>query len=136
VTDPIPNTAEVSSGVHDELLSVQERRIEAMIAQDLDVLQEILGADLRYVHSHGRVDSKQSFLDLVSGGNPAYKGVYFRDVDVHRLGADAAVLRGTAEMHLLRTNGEEPRYVILFTDVYAKRAGRWEQVAWQATARA
>ena len=45
---------------------------------------------------------------------------------------DTVVLTGRAEISIDRA-GEPISFAVRFTDVYAKRAGGWQMVAWQST---
>ena len=112
-----------------EILRVEAKRIGAMVARDLDVLDPILADDLSYSHSSGRTDTKASFVELVRSGH--YLGVDFLERDVVPCG-DAAIVRGRAQMRVSH-DGENLSYPILFLEVYALRRSAWQLVAWQAT---
>jgi hypothetical protein len=118
----------VGDDVEQEILRVEARRIDAMVALDLEALDPILADDLSYSHSSGRTDTKTSFLELVRSGH--YLGVDFLKRDVVPCG-NAAVVRGHAQMRV-NHDGENLSYPILFLEVYALR-GTWQLVAWQAT---
>ena len=115
--------------VEQEILRVEAKRIGAMVALDLGVLDPILADDLSYSHSSGRTDTKASFLGLVRSGH--YLGVDFLERDVVPCG-NAAIVRGRAQMRV-NHDGENLSYQILFLEVYALRGGAWQLVAWQAT---
>ena len=66
----------------DEILALENRRIEAMLKGDVQTLEEILADDLIYTHTTARLDDKASFIDaektaksvymlteLITGGN-------------------------------------------------------------------
>ena len=115
--------------VEQEILRVETRRIDAMVALDLASLDPILADDLSYSHSSGRTDTKASFLELVRSGH--YLGVDFARRDVVPCG-NAAIVRGRAQMRV-NHDGESLSYPILFLEVYALRGNAWQLVAWQAT---
>jgi hypothetical protein len=119
----------VGDDVEQEILRVESKRIDAMVALDLDGLDPILADDLSYSHSSGRTDTKGSFLELVRSGH--YLGVDFLERDVVPCG-NAAIVRGRAQMRV-NHDGENLSYPILFLEVYALRGGAWQLVAWQAT---
>ena len=48
----------------DEILALENRRIEAMLKGDVQALEEILADDLVYTHTTARLDTKTSFIDL------------------------------------------------------------------------
>jgi hypothetical protein len=109
---------------------LEARRIDCMVRKDLQGLSPLLADDLSYSHSSGRTDTKASFLELVRKGH--YLGVDFATSAVIVSG-DAAVVRGLARMHVTGEDGAELRYPVLFLDVYVRRNGHWQLLAWQAT---
>jgi hypothetical protein len=50
------------------VLAADDARIAALTSGDAEALAEWLADDLRYVHSFGSVDTKDSFLELVRSG--------------------------------------------------------------------
>ena len=111
----------------DEIIALENRRTKAMIAGDVDALNEILADDLIYTHTTARIDTKSSFIDAISSGRSNYRSIELEDVNVRQFG-DTAVVTGHAKFHVGDNNFEAR-----FTDVYAKRNGAWQMVAWQAT---
>jgi len=111
----------------DEIIALEDRRIEAMVKGDVKALEEILADDLVYTHTTARLDTKASFIDAVKTGRSNYKSVEREDVKVRQFG-DTAVVTGHAKFHV-GDNKFEARY----TDVYVKRNGAWQMVAWQST---
>ena len=111
----------------DEILALEDRRIEAMVKGDVLALGEILADDLIYTHTTARLDTKASFIDAVKTGKSNYKSVDRNDVEVRSLG-DTAVVTGHAKFHV-----GDNKFEARFIDVYAKRNGAWQMVAWQST---
>jgi ketosteroid isomerase-like protein len=111
----------------DEILALENRRIEAMVNGDVQALDEILADDLIYTHTTARLDTKASFIDAVKTGKSNYKSVDREGVEVKNLG-DTAVVTGHAKFHV-----GDNKFAARFIDVYAKRNGAWQMVAWQST---
>lgn len=111
----------------EEIIALENRRIEAMTKGDVAALEEILADDLLYTHTTARIDTKASFIDAVSTGRSNYKSIERKDVKVRDFG-DTAVVTGQAKFHV-GNNKFEARYI----DVYAKRGDAWQMVAWQST---
>ena len=111
----------------DEILALEDRRIEAMTSGDIKTLGEILADDLIYTHTTARLETKGSFIEAIVSGRTNYKSVERKDVEVRNLG-DTAVVTGQARFHV-GNNKFEARFI----DVYAKRNGAWQMVAWQST---
>jgi hypothetical protein len=110
-----------------EILALEDRRIEAMVAGDVQALEEILADDLIYTHTTARLDTKASFIDAVKTGKSNYKSVDRKDVEVRDL-RDTAVVTGHAKFHV-----GDNKFEARFIDVYARRNGAWQMVAWQST---
>ena len=94
----------------------------------------MLAPELSYVHSGGRNDNRQAFIDLIASPNSNYLGIDYSGTEVIAWGDSSATVRGIARLHLgARANGPETTYSVLFIDVWAKRDGRWPMIAWNAT---
>jgi hypothetical protein len=115
--------------IEQTILSLEATRIAAMVRRDIAALAPLLADDLSYSHSSGRTDTKASFLELVRSGH--YLAVDFPEREVVPC-EDAAIVRGRAQMRVSH-EGEDLSYPILFLDVYARRNGAWQLIAWQAT---
>ena len=115
----------------DEIIKLENRRIEAMTRQDVQALEGILADDLSYTHSTGRLESKSEFISSLTSGRTKYQSIERDDVKVRQYG-DAAVVTGSAKFHV-NANGQDIKFQVRFTDVYAKRDGAWQMVAWQST---
>jgi len=111
----------------DEIIALENRRIEAMIKGDIQALEEILADDLIYTHTTARLDTKTSFIEAISSGRSKYRSVEREDVKVRQFG-DTAVVTGHAKFHV-----GDNKFEARFIDVYAKRNGTWQMVAWQST---
>jgi len=111
----------------DEILALEDRRIEAMTSGDVKTLGEILADDLIYTHTTARLDTKASFIEAIASGRSNYKSFERKDVEVRDLG-DTAVVTGHAKIHV-----GDNKFEARFIDVYFKRNGAWQMVAWQST---
>ncbi len=111
----------------DEIIELENRRIEAMIKGDAQALEEILADDLIYTHTTARLDTKTSFRADISSGSSNYRSVERKDVEVRQFG-DTAIVTGHAKFHV-----GDNRFEARFIDVYAKRNDAWQMVAWQST---
>ena len=64
-------------------------------------------------------------------GSTVYTSVEPSDVKAQDLG-DTVVLTGTCQIKVT-SNGTPNAFGVRFTDVYARRDGRWQMVTWQST---
>jgi ketosteroid isomerase-like protein len=113
------------------IIDLDRKRMQAMAAKDIATLNDVLADDLIYTHSSARLDTKQSLIGNMQSGSTVYQSVVPSDVQAQDLG-DAVVLTGIARIKV--TSGGKPMdFGVRFTDVYAKRGGKWQMVTWQST---
>ena len=113
------------------VIDLDKKRMHAMAAKDVATLQSVLADDLIYTHSSARLDTKKSLVDNMTSGATVYSSVEPSDVKAQDLG-DTVVLTGIAQIKVT-ANGNSLAFGVRFTDVYAKRDGRWQMVTWQST---
>ena len=115
--------------LENRILSLEAKRIEAMVKKDIATLDALLADDLTYTHSGGTTDTKASFITLIKERG-RYQGVDYSNTQVIPFaGGTTVVVRGRAQIRLEGVAG----YPVLFLDVWALRDGAWKMVAWQAT---
>jgi hypothetical protein len=121
--------AEGDKALETRILSLETKRIEAMVKKDVATLDALLADDLTYTHSGGTTDTKASFITLIKERG-RYQGVDYSNTQVIPFaGGTAVAVRGRAQIRLEGVAG----YPVLFLDVWALRDGAWKMVAWQAT---
>ncbi len=113
------------------VIELDRKRMQAMAAKDFATLEAVLGDDLIYTHSSARMDTKKSIIANMQSGSTVYTSVEPSDVQAQDLG-DVVVLTGIARIKVT-SNGTPNAFGVRFTDVYARRGGRWQMVAWQST---
>jgi len=115
--------------LENRILSLEARRVEAMVKKDIATLDALLADDLTYTHSGGTTDTKASFITLIKERG-RYQGVDYSNTQVIPFaGGTSVAVRGRAQIRLEGVAG----YPVLFLDVWALRDGAWKMVAWQAT---
>ncbi len=114
-----------------DVQKLDAERFDAMIRGDAAALEGLLADDLVYTHASGKVDSKASFLDDVKGGQLRYKVIRPEDPKLSVYG-DTAVATGLAAFEV-NNHGQELNMRLRYTDVWVKRGGKWQMVAWQST---
>lgn len=113
------------------IIELDKKRMQAMADKDYAALDAIIADDLIYTHSSARLDTKKSLIGNMESGSTVYQSVEPSDVQAQDLG-DSVVLTGVAKIKVM-TGGKPNAFTVRFTDVYAKRAGKWQMVAWQST---
>src|SRR5579864_1306684 len=113
------------------VLTVDAERAEAQIKQDSATLDRVLGDDLTYVHASGLVQSKAEFIADLKPGKRVYKSINNSNVNVRVL-QSAAIITARSDIHV-SFEGKDNELSLRVTEVYAKRGGHWQLVAYQAT---
>jgi ketosteroid isomerase-like protein len=113
------------------IIALDKKRMQAMAEKDFATLNAVLADDLSYTHSSARLDTKQSLIGNMQSGATVYTSVEPSEVKAQDLG-DTVVLTGIAQIKVL-SNGKPNAFGVRFTDIFTKRNGRWQMVAWQST---
>jgi ketosteroid isomerase-like protein len=124
-------TIDTDTARETEVLQAEDARFSAMLQRDMTVLDASLSADLTYVHSTARFETKADHLANVRDGKPYYRGIAPRDRRVRVL-SDTALVTGISEMRVER-DGTEQRFTIRYLAVYREDGDRWRMTAWQST---
>lgn len=114
-----------------EVLAAERARIDALVADDFEALEQIFADDLLYVHSNTSIDSKASFLDSLRSKRLKYKSLTHSDQRVRCYG-DTAILTGQTNVVSI-SDGKENLHRLRFTLVYVFEKGRWRFTTWQST---
>jgi uncharacterized protein (TIGR02246 family) len=105
-----------------ELKQMQQRLLDALLANRRDDYAALLAPEWRVTYVDGTVRVKQEVLEEVFGGaEPLLRSGKIDDVDVRFLGPDLAVVTGRTEA--TPQTGATVR--LRFVDVAMKRDGRW-----------
>jgi ketosteroid isomerase-like protein len=114
------------------VLALEERRRAAMLAGDIAALQALLAPDLRYTHSTGICDGRDSLLAKLAGGQIAYRQLAFTPLAV-QCKADAGIVGGEMHAEVLR-DGQPRSIAARYLAVWLQRMGTWQLAAFQGTA--
>jgi ketosteroid isomerase-like protein len=115
----------------DQIDDLEDRRYAAMVAADLDALDELLSDDVLYTHSNASVDSKASYLELVRTGTLVYHSLeHTTEAVVSRPGV--AIVSGTmsGSIHM---KGVAKTLDSRVAAVWVAEDGRWRLLAFQPT---
>ena len=113
------------------IIDLDKKRMTAMAQKDIATLNELIADDLVYTHSSARLDTKASLIGNMESGSTVYTSVVPSDVKAQDLG-DTVVLTGSCRISV-NSGGRPNSFGVRFTDIYAKRGGRWQMVTWQST---
>jgi ketosteroid isomerase-like protein len=120
-----------SASVLRDIEAVERARFKAFIAADAATVRPMLANDLVYCHSTGVCQNKEEIIAFVTSGTQRYLGMDILAFNPRAIG-DAVVINGKINARV-ETNGKADSFQAIYTDVYAKRDGRWQLVSWQST---
>ena len=113
------------------VLALDEQRFDAQVAGDKARLEVLLADELHYTHSNASVDTKASYIESIVSGRVRYRQIDRSGQNATVIG-DTAVCTGAATLHVT-AGGHDRTLVLRYTDVWVRRAGAWQMVAWQST---
>lgn len=115
-----------------ELEALDGRRAAATIAKDRGTLADLLAPELRYVHSSGTDENRDTYLERVCGGYYDYRALTTlrRDWRVH--GA-VALCNGDVRIEVI-VQGKPKTIHSRYLQVWVRNAaGAWQMASWQST---
>ena len=115
-----------------EIEALEDERWAAQIAEDTDKLSELYSDAMRYTHSNGMVDTKESFLTAIEKRLFDYRSEDRSDVECSIVG-DTALVTGRAQFHVVVGGDREVDLDARFTVVWVRQDGRWQFLCWQST---
>lgn len=120
-------TAVASPGDEKQLLDLEQRWLVAGEQRDIPVLKEILADDFVDVSYQGRLRNKADHLAATLA--PSMSRQTLEELKVRFYG-DTGIVNG---LDVTVTQDGSATYKVRFTDVFVKRAGRWQAVSAQET---
>jgi ketosteroid isomerase-like protein len=115
---------------------VEVKRLDKQWAEDATRsdavgLGRLLAEDLRYVHSNGAIDTKQSLIAAIASRSLVYIAIDSEDVDARFIG-DAVVLTNTTRLRV-NARGSEQNFQARFLRVYVRGSDGWKLTVHQGT---
>jgi Domain of unknown function (DUF4440) len=114
-----------------EVMQLEEKRQQAMLAGDVYALELLFSDDAVYTHSSGTVHDKEGYLKALADREFIYKAIDIRDQQCKVL-EDAVLISGRSVHDVVFKSGPK-RLVARFLSVWVRRDGTWRHVAWQTT---
>jgi len=127
-------TPSAESPAAKEVLATEQARTTALDQSDVAALDQIMADDVTYIHASGKVDTKKSYLDAIRSGQLHYISWKPIRLNVRTLG-DGAVIDGEYVVRVTDSRVQPAPFdiSIFILTAYARRDGRWQQIAWQST---
>lgn len=114
-----------------EALRLDALRCEALLNGDAALLGTLVSPALRYRHSTGRLDSRDSYLAGVASGATRYLKIDREDIHARAVGA-AVIVEGRVRLEV-ELEGERRSMSNFWLSVWAMEGGRLLMTAWAST---
>jgi len=111
--------------------AADDERLGAMRAGDAAQLEAILSDELRYAHSNGQVDTKDSLIKSLANRSMVYESFDYREINFRAASPGIVLMTGRVIIHA----GSAGQQVVLdlnFLAVWREENGRWRFLAWQS----
>ncbi len=111
--------------------AADKARVAAMQSGDRDKLTAIFSDELRYAHSTGVVDTKASFIEVLTSGKTKYVGYDYEEQNFTFPAPGVALMSGRAHVKAETVTGTMDS-VLSFLAVWREEKGQWRFLAWQS----
>lgn len=134
VATAVAASATDASAIESEVLRLDGQRVEAILKGDLKALERIYADHMVYVHSAGKVDTKQGYLASLAAGNLTYVSLRY-DPAPHVViaGRDTAIVSGRAHIETKNKAGQITKRILTTTTVYVRAGASWQVASYQGT---
>ncbi|RDU99914.1 nuclear transport factor 2 family protein [Trinickia dinghuensis] len=122
----------MAAKVIEAIRALERDRFRAMVDGDVPLLNQLLSDSVSFIHTSGKRETKQQFIDAISGGHRRYRQIEVQSQDVVAVGRETCVVTGRALLEMEANNGAL-LFPIAYTAIQAQEGGHWRLVAWQAT---
>lgn len=117
--------------VRAEILAIENQWATAIERQDAAAFERLAAEDFRFVEEDGRVLNRAQYIAARSHNPENVESAVQDEIEVRQYG-DAAIATGRSIIHGTR-DGVPFVHRFRWTDMYVRRAGRWQAVSGQLT---
>ena len=117
--------------VVEALEAIEARRCDALLKQDIDALESLIGDDLHYVHSSATAEDKALYLSRLRDRYYVYHGLQNLARE-WRIFNDLALCNGDVLIEV-EVKGTRKSIKSRYLQVWAKRASGWQMISWHST---
>lgn len=112
------------------IAALEDERYAAMLAGDMATLDRLLDPTLRYIHSSGGTDSKESYIAGFASGHVRYRNIIRSEPSI-QVSGDAALVTNRLEIDIL-VGGSPKQIEARATAVWSRSSGRWRLIYMQS----
>lgn len=123
-----------SAAEHPELARVtaaDDARVAAMLAPTRAKLDAVLSPELRYAHSNGQVDTKESLIASLTDGSALYSKYAYQERRFTFPAPGLALMAGRFDVKAV-VKGNAAESTISYLAVWHLEEGAWKFLAWQS----
>ncbi|CAG9206136.1 conserved hypothetical protein [Paraburkholderia tropica] len=118
--------------VIEAIRGLERERFRAMVDGDGTSLDQLLSENVFFVHTNGKRETKQQFIDAITAGRRRYRQIEIQSQDVLPVGNETCVVSGRVLIEMEANNGAL-LFPIAYTAIQTQEDGHWRLLAWQAT---
>jgi hypothetical protein len=122
----------MAAKVIDAIRGLERERFRAMVDGDGRSLDALLSENVFFVHTNGKRETKQQFIDAITAGRRRYRQIEIQSQDVLPVGRETCVVSGRVLIEMEANNGAL-LFPIAYTAIQTQEDGHWRLLAWQAT---
>jgi hypothetical protein len=122
----------MAAKVIEAIRGLERERFRAMVDGDGTSLDQLLSDNATFVHTNGKRETKQQFIDAITAGRRRYRQIEIQSQDVLPVGSDAWVISGRVLIEMEANNGAL-LFPVAYTAIQTQEGGQWRLIAWQAT---
>lgn len=127
-------TIACSAAEHPELARVtaaDDARVAAMLAPTREKLDAVLSPELRYAHSNGQVDTKDTLIASLTDGSATYSKYAHQERSFTFPSPGIALMAGRFDVKAV-VKGNAAESTIGYLAVWRLEKGEWKFLAWQS----
>ena len=113
------------------VIAADDARVAAFKKPTAGALEKIFSPDLHYAHSTGVVDTKPSFIDVLTSGKTKYVAVDYEDREFSFPAPGIALMTGRVRIQAV-TQEATLDNLLSFLAVWRLEEGGWRFLAWQS----
>jgi len=111
--------------------AAETERLDAIKAANPARLDAIFSDDLRYAHSNGKVDTKDSLIKSLVSRSLVYESFDYREINFRAASPGIVLMTGRVVIHA-SSAGQKAVLDLNFLAVWREENGRWRFLAWQS----
>jgi hypothetical protein len=113
------------------VIAADDARVAAFKKPTAEALEKIFSSDLHYAHSTGVVDTKPSFINVLTSGKTKYVGIDYEDREWSFPAPGIALMTGRVRIKAVTADAPLDN-LLSFLAVWRLEEGRWRFLTWQS----